>query len=41
MESGYVLNFTNSKFTDFFLENFNINIYDKIHINKYYDNKKN
>lgn len=34
MESGYVLNFTNSKFTDFFLENFNINIYDEKYSDK-------
>lgn len=34
MESGYVLNFTNSKFSDFFLENFNINIYDEKYSDK-------
>lgn len=34
MESGYVLNFTNSKLSDFFLENFNINIYDEKYSDK-------
>ena len=34
MESGCVLNFTNSKFSDFFLENFNINIYDEKYSDK-------
>lgn len=34
METGYVLNFTNSKFSDFFLENFNINIYDEKYSDK-------
>ena len=34
METGYVLNFTNSKFSDFFLENFYINIYDEKYSDK-------
>lgn len=34
MESGYVLNFTNSKLSDFFLENFNLNIYDEKYSDK-------
>ncbi len=33
MDSGYVLNFSNRTFSDFFIENFKINIYD----NKYAD----
>ena len=34
MDSGYVLNFTNRTFCDFFLENFNINIYDEKYADK-------
>lgn len=34
MDSGYVLNFTNRTFCDFFFENFNINIYDEKYADK-------
>lgn len=34
MDSGYVLNFTNRTFSEFFIENFNINIYDEQYADK-------
>lgn len=41
MDSGYVLNFSNRTFSDFFVENFKINIYDDKYAKKSeYQNKQ-